>query len=61
MKKKKTKKLMLSKETLVDLQSGLGQVVAGAVSGTGCGAPACPWSGVRSCNTCGNTCGTNLC
>jgi hypothetical protein len=65
--KKKTKKLKLAKETLIDLQSGIGHVAAGATaayacaSGTGCGAPACPWSGYRSCNTCGNTCGTNLC
>ena len=67
MKKKNLKKLVLSKETLTDLQSDLGYVAAaatgvyGCVSGTGCGAPACPWSGYRTCNTCGATCGTNLC
>lgn len=62
MKKKTVKKLMLAKETLIDLQSGVEHVAAGAgVSGTGCGEPACPWSGYRSCNTCGATCGTNLC
>jgi hypothetical protein len=61
--KKKTKKLVLSKETLIDLQSGLAHVAGeGGVSGTGCGAPACPWTGGRTCNTCNNnTCGTNLC
>jgi hypothetical protein len=62
MKKKSLKKLVLAKETLTHLESGLGYVAAGAtVSCTGCGAPACPWSGYRTCNTCGATCGTNLC
>lgn len=67
MKKKTAKKLMLAKETLSDLQSDLVYVAAAAtaagacISGTGCGAPACPWSGYRTCNTCGATCGTNLC
>lgn len=65
--KKQVKKLVLAKETLVDLQGNLSYaataaaVAYGGVSGTGCGAPACPWSGYRSCNTCGATCGTNLC
>lgn len=59
---KKMKKLVLAKETLADLESGLGMVVAGATAScTGCGAPACPWSGVRTCVTCGQTCTTNLC
>jgi hypothetical protein len=67
MKKKTVKKLVLAKETLIDLESGLPHVAAAAtaaaacISGTGCGAPACPWSGYRTCNTCGATCGTNLC
>lgn len=67
MKKKTAKKLVLAKETLTDLQSGLGHVAAaatgvyGCLSGTGCGEPACPYSGYRTCNTCGATCGTNLC
>ena len=63
MKKKTVKKLKLAKETLIDLQNGLEHVPGGGgVSGTGCGAPACPWSDYRTCNTCNNnTCGTNLC
>jgi len=68
MKKKTVKKLVLAKETLIDLESGLAYVAAAAtaagacISGTGCGAPACPYSGgYRTCNTCGQTCGTNLC
>ena len=63
MKKQNVKKLVLSKETLVDLENGgLGNVAAGATAScTGCGAPACPYSGYRTCVTCGATCGTNLC
>ena len=61
MKKKTVKKLALAKETLVDLESGVGHIAGGGISGTGCGEPACPWSGYRTCNTCGATCGTNLC
>lgn len=62
MRKKSLKKLVLAKETLADLESGLGNVAAGATAScTGCGAPACPWSGYRTCVTCGATCGTNLC
>lgn len=63
MKKKSLKKLVLAKETLADLESGVLGYVEGAATAscTGCGAPACPWSGYRTCNTCGATCGTNLC
>ena len=65
--KKKAKKLVLAKETLTRLQNGLvmgGATAAGAcISGTGCGAPVCPYSdGYHTCVTCDrNTCGTNLC
>jgi hypothetical protein len=64
--KKKMKKLVLAKETLVDLEGSLGPVVGGStlpgcISGTGCNNTACPYSGYRTCNTCGATCGTNLC
>ena len=65
--KKKLKKLVLAKETLVDLEGNLGPVaggastLAGCISGTGCNNTGCPYSGYRTCNTCGATCGTNLC
>jgi hypothetical protein len=60
--KKTPKKLVLAKETLADLESGLSNVAGAATAScTGCGAPACPWSGYRTCITCGATCGTNLC
>lgn len=60
--KKNVTKLVLAKETLADLDNGLGMAVAGATAScTGCGAPACPWSGGRTCVTCGATCTTNLC
>jgi hypothetical protein len=63
MKRKTKKKLVLAKETLADLESGLGNVVAGATAScTGCGPPACEWSGIASCATgCGRTCTSNLC
>lgn len=61
--KKTVKKLVLAKETLLDLESGVGRIAGGGgVSGTGCGGDVCPWTGYRTCNTCNNnTCGTNLC
>jgi hypothetical protein len=60
--RKKVKKLVLSKETLSDLESGLGEIAGGATAScTGCGPPACPWSGQATCVTCGRTCTTNLC
>ena len=60
--KKKLKKLVLAKETVADLGSGIVNVAgANTVSCTGCGPPACPWSGYHTCVTCGATCGTNLC
>jgi hypothetical protein len=65
--KKQSRKLTLAKETLVYLESSLGPVVGGAtglagcVSNTGCDNTGCNFSGYHSCNTCGATCGTNLC
>ncbi len=60
--KKKLKKLVLSKETVADLESGLGDVAgANTASCTGCGPPACPESGLRTCVTCRGTCTSNLC
>lgn len=60
--KKKAKKLVLAKETLTDFEIGFGEVAGAATAScTGCGPPACPFSGLRTCVTCGATCGTNLC
>jgi hypothetical protein len=52
--KKQTKKLTLSKETLVHLEEDLVKVAGGATY-------TCEWSGYATCATCGRTCGTNLC
>jgi hypothetical protein len=53
--KKQTKKLVLSRETLVSLETSLEQVAGGATLH-------CQYSGYRTCTTCDNaTCGTNLC
>ena len=63
MKKTVRKKLVLAKETLVDLQDGLGYVAAAAtVVGGGCATYTCENSnGARTCVTCGGTCTSNLC
>jgi len=57
--KKKSKKLVLNRETLVYLERNLEEVAGGvtknpSLCGTG-------FSGYDTCATCGNTCGTNLC
>jgi len=53
--KKQPKKLVLSRETLVGLETNLDQVAGGATL-------RCEYSGYRTCTTCDNaTCGTNLC
>jgi hypothetical protein len=53
-KKKQTKKLVLAKETVVGLQDNLEQVAGAATL-------RCEYGGYRTCATCGQTCGTNLC
>ncbi|MEA2559602.1 MAG: hypothetical protein QOH06_1106 [Acidobacteriota bacterium] len=64
--KKKMKKLVLNRETLVHLEQSLGQI-AGGVSYAPCGSASCPdictfSGGARTCNTCDNhTCQTNFC
>ena len=61
--KKQVKKLALSRETLTHLENSLGHV-AGAATALNCSASCpdiCTFSGYRTCNTCGATCGTNLC
>lgn len=60
--KKQTKKLVLNRETLVQLENGLGRVAGGATYNCSASCPdVCTFSGYRTCNTCGATCGTNLC
>lgn len=51
--KKQVKKLVLAKETVIRLEENLEQVAGGLTHDC--------WSGYRTCNTCGATCGTNLC
>jgi len=53
--KKQTKKLTLAKETLVNLEEKLVDVVGGVTL------KACTFSGYNTCQTCGASCGTNLC
>jgi hypothetical protein len=53
--KKQVKKLALAKETLVNLEESLGQVAGGVTL------KACTFSGYNTCQTCGASCGTNLC
>ena len=53
--KKQMKKLVLSRETLVSLETNLRQVAGGYT-------PRCQYSGYATCTTCDNqTCGTNYC
>jgi hypothetical protein len=53
--KKKTKKLVLSQETLIRLEDNLGEIAGGVTL-------RCDYSGTyRTCATCGQTCTTNLC
>ncbi len=53
--KKQMKKLVLSRETLVSLETNLGQVAGGYTL-------RCQYSGYATCTTCDNqTCGTNYC
>ncbi|HVG10507.1 MAG TPA: class I lanthipeptide [Thermoanaerobaculia bacterium] len=54
MKKKEKKKLTLNRETLVSLEENLKQVAGGVTL-------RCEYSGYKTCATCGQTCGTNLC
>jgi hypothetical protein len=53
--KKQMKKLSLNRETLTGLDEDLGQVAGGVTL------KACTFSGYNTCQTCGATCGTNLC
>jgi hypothetical protein len=52
--KKNTKKLVLNRETLANLDPRLSQVVGGITA-------LCEYSGYRTCNTCQATCTTNYC
>jgi hypothetical protein len=53
--KKQPKKLVLSRETLVTLETQLEKVAGGYT-------PRCQYSGYATCTTCDNqTCGTNFC
>ena len=52
--KKQVKKLVLSRETLVDLEENLVQVAGGYTA-------RCQYSGYNTCNTCAATCTTNYC
>jgi hypothetical protein len=53
--KKQPKKLVLSRETLVDLETQLEKVAGGYTA-------RCQYSGYATCTTCDNfTCGTNYC
>ncbi len=53
--KKKIKKLTLNRETLVQLDQGDLQGVAGGYT------PRCQYSGQQTCNTCEGVCTTNYC
>ena len=53
--KTRDKKLMLNRETLVELEQGDLQQAAGGVT------LGCPYSGYRTCNTCAASCTTNYC
>jgi hypothetical protein len=52
--KKTAKRLVLSRETLSNLESSLEQVAGGITR-------FCTFSGYNTCQTCEATCGTNLC
>jgi hypothetical protein len=52
--KKTMKKLVLNRETLVNLQENLDRVAGGIT-------PRCMYSGYNTCQTCEATCGTNFC
>lgn len=57
--KKKIRKLVLSRETLVELDRPL-QAVGGRPPWETQTCPEnCPWSGANTCATCGPTCETN--
>lgn len=60
MKKKITKKLTLSKETLRNLETGELEKVAGGVTAGDCTYTFC-CSGINTCATCGGQCGSRLC
>jgi hypothetical protein len=55
MKKAKSKKLVLNRETLVQLEEPNLALAAGGAT------LRCEYSGYQTCATCGQTCGTNLC
>lgn len=56
------KKLTLNRETVVDLEKGLREAGGGVSNACSASCPqVCTFSGYRTCNTCGATCGTNLC
>jgi hypothetical protein len=57
MKKKTIKKLEINRETLAKLDELELHPVAGGTSTP----EHCTFSGYRTCNTCGMTCGTNYC
>jgi hypothetical protein len=63
--RKRTKRLVLNRDTLVKMEHNLEQVEGAATAVTDCGSASCPvlctFSGYRTCVTCGGTCGTNLC
>jgi hypothetical protein len=61
--KKRVKKMVLSRETLVHLENSLEQVAGGASEPSYCGScpQDCTFSGQRTCNTCQGTCTTNYC
>jgi hypothetical protein len=55
--KKQTKRLTLSRETLVNLENDLEKVAGGAYTDN----PDICWSGQATCATCRLTCTTNRC
>jgi hypothetical protein len=67
MKKVTKKRLVLTRETLGNLEQNLRRAGGGATAVTDCGSQSCPvlcgtWSnGVDTCVTCAGTCTTNNC
>ncbi|HEX4497131.1 MAG TPA: hypothetical protein VIE43_15770 [Thermoanaerobaculia bacterium] len=67
MKKTMKKRLLLNRETLVNLDHSLKQAAGGATAVTQCGSQSCPVictfsaNGDNTCVTCAGTCTTNNC
>lgn len=59
MKRKTVKKLVLNRETLIELDRSALAPVAAGYTYTAC--PYCPYSGENTCATCQATCTSNYC